>query len=70
MHKSVAAANEGSTDLVMVNKELQHIQHSEGNLSGQVCLDVCRTQCVPILNITVWKHNQNQNKKRVSKQTQ
>lgn len=48
-------------NLVMVNKQLQYIQHSEGHLSGQVCLNICRTQGVPILNISVWKQNQDQN---------
>ena len=46
-----------STDLVMVNKELQYIQHSEGHLSGQVCLDICWTQGVSILDIPIWKHD-------------
>lgn len=42
----------------MVNKELQYVQHSESHLCGQVCLNICRTQGVPVLNTTIWKQNQ------------
>lgn len=41
-------------DLVMMNKELQYIQHSQGHLCGQVCLDICRTQAVSILNSSIF----------------
>lgn len=42
-------------DLVMMNKELQYIQHSQSHLCGQVCLDVCGTQAVSILNSSIFE---------------
>lgn len=45
----------GVGDLVMMDKELQHIQHSQSHLCGQVGLDVCGTQAVSILNSSILK---------------
>lgn len=42
-------------DLVMMNKELQYIQHSQSHLCGQVGLDVCGTQAVSILNSSIFE---------------
>lgn len=45
----------GVGDLVMMDKELQHIQHSQSHLCGQVGLDVCGTQAVSILNCSIFE---------------
>lgn len=44
----------------MMHKELQYIQHSQGHLCGQVCLNICRTQAVSILNSSIFKKIQDE----------
>lgn len=49
-------------DLVMMNKELQYIQHSQSHLCGQVGLDVCGTQAVSILDSSIFEKKKKKNK--------